>query len=107
MLGLEDNLTLVNLDLRRWPGKNCASAVRSISVILSGLVFSGVLGFALPVRAAESAALNETRSPHSQSFDGDAAALREYARQIGGGRPNLAAIDETQSPHAHDGNTDF
>ncbi len=109
MFGSEDNLTLVNPDLRRWPGKftNCASAVRSISVILSGLVFSGLLGFAQPVRAAESAALNETRSPHSQSFDGDAAALREYARQIGGGRPSLAAINETQSPHAHDGNTDF
>jgi DmsE family decaheme c-type cytochrome len=98
---------------RRWPEKftNGASAVKSISIILSGLVFSALLGFAPPVRAdsqrSESAALNETRSPHSQSFDGDAVALREYARQIGGGRPSLAAINESPSPHAHYGNTDF
>src|SRR3954447_21919578 len=113
MFGLEDNLTLVTLDLRRSPRKstNCASAVRSISVILSGLVFSGLLGFAQPARAdsqrSQSAALNETRSPHSQSFDGDAAALREYARQIGSERASPAAINENQSPHAHEGSTDF
>jgi DmsE family decaheme c-type cytochrome len=107
MLRLENRRTLVNPRFEKFT--NYSSVIRGISIILSGLVFSGSLGFTQPVRAdsqqPKSAVLNETKSPHPHSVDADFVELREYARQIGSVQPSLANAGENQSPHYD--NTDF
>ena len=112
MLGLACRV-LENPGPTRWSRKftNYAFVVRWTSIILSGLFFSGLPGFAQLARAdsqqSRSAVLNETKSPRPDSGDAELVALREYARQIGGEQPSLANISEIQSPHPHYDFTDF